>query len=338
MARLAAAREGRASRRLRHPSAPHPAPSHAKRGRTRRPNPRNLRKSISMTAHVVCLDGTGQMLSQPNPTNVALIFDVMGGVVDDGGYGSFESSLSVAGREAQLGKYLPGVGSQGPQLLKRLEQSVGAGIAEQIVRGYTFLSRRYEIGDEILIVGFSRGGRRRALPGWVRGRAGSAEQADLRHGGQGRRLPTGYRRVVPVPGGPAVPRESLQPHGRPPAGAGAAHASSGRLRRHRAHPGGRRVRHGELGRGPAHRARRLDRVRLRARRHGPAPQGPQRIFPIEALGGEQVFAIDQSVRDRWGETVTLMPAGGSDAYASTGLFFGPKPLFQRPVAGAQGVA
>lgn len=123
-----------------------------------------------MTAHVVCLDGTGQIRSQPNPTNIALIFNAMGGTIVDGGYGSFESSISVAGREVQTGKYLPGVGTQGPRLLNRLEQSVGAGIAEQIVRGYTFLSRSYQAGDEIIVVGFSRGAAAaRCLAGFVVG-------------------------------------------------------------------------------------------------------------------------------------------------------------------------
>jgi hypothetical protein len=36
-----------------------------------------------MTTHVVCLDGTGQTRLQPNPTNIAFIFNAMGGIIVD---------------------------------------------------------------------------------------------------------------------------------------------------------------------------------------------------------------------------------------------------------------
>jgi uncharacterized protein (DUF2235 family) len=70
----------------------------------------------------------------------------------------------------QVGKYLSGVGTEGIPLFKLVEETVGAGIAEQIVRGYTFLSRNYEPGDEIIIIGFSRGAAAaRCLAGFVVG-------------------------------------------------------------------------------------------------------------------------------------------------------------------------
>jgi uncharacterized protein (DUF2235 family) len=123
-----------------------------------------------MTTHVVCLDGTGQTRLQPNPTNIALIFNAMGGLIVDADNGSFESTLAVNGPVVQVGKYLPGVGTEGIPLFKLVEQTVGAGIAEQIVRGYTFLSRNYEPGDEIIIIGFSRGAAAaRCLAGFVVG-------------------------------------------------------------------------------------------------------------------------------------------------------------------------
>jgi hypothetical protein len=62
--------------------------------------------------------------------------------------GSFESTLAVNGPVVQVGKYLSGVGTEGIPLFKLVEESLGAGIAEQIVWGYTFLSRNYEPGDE----------------------------------------------------------------------------------------------------------------------------------------------------------------------------------------------
>jgi hypothetical protein len=47
-----------------------------------------------MTIHLVCLDGTGQKRPQAHLTNIALIFDVLGGVVVDGGNGSWETTLT----------------------------------------------------------------------------------------------------------------------------------------------------------------------------------------------------------------------------------------------------
>jgi uncharacterized protein (DUF2235 family) len=115
---------------------------------------------------VVCLDGTNQVKIQPNPTNIARIFDSLGGAAVDAGNGSFETV--VAGPPITNGKYLPGVGSQGDRVLRLLGNAFGNGIAEPIVRGYTFLSRNYTAGDEIIITGFSRGAAAaRALAGLV---------------------------------------------------------------------------------------------------------------------------------------------------------------------------
>ena len=119
-----------------------------------------------MVMHVVCLDGTDQVKFQANPTNIARIFDTLGGAASDAGNGSFETV--VAGPAALRGKYLPGVGTQGDPVLKLLGNAFGGGIAEPIVRGYTFLSRSYSAGDEIIVTGFSRGATAaRALAGLV---------------------------------------------------------------------------------------------------------------------------------------------------------------------------
>jgi uncharacterized protein (DUF2235 family) len=120
-----------------------------------------------MTIHVVCLDGTGQVKTQANPTNIAEIFDSLGRSAVDAGNGSLEVT-SPPDTPAQLGKYLPGVGTQGNAILEFLGKSFGDGIAEQIVRGYTFLSRNYAAQDQIFIIGFSRGAAAaRALAGFV---------------------------------------------------------------------------------------------------------------------------------------------------------------------------
>jgi uncharacterized protein (DUF2235 family) len=122
-------------------------------------------KGRPMAKLVVCLDGTNQTWAQTHPTNIALIFNALGGAPVDAGNGSFETA--IAGGFGQ-GKYLPGVGTQGNPILKLLGAAFGDGIAEPIIRGYTFLSRSYSPGDEIFIVGFSRGATAaRALAGLV---------------------------------------------------------------------------------------------------------------------------------------------------------------------------
>jgi hypothetical protein len=96
------------------------------------------------------------------------MFDALGGAVADAGDGSWETA--TADPIPTLGKYLPGVGSLGNPILRILGDAFGNGIAEPIVRGYTFLSRSYAPGDEIVITGFSRGAAAaRALAGFVCG-------------------------------------------------------------------------------------------------------------------------------------------------------------------------
>lgn len=119
-----------------------------------------------MATHVVCLDGTNQTKTQAHPTNIARIFDALGGGAAAAGNGSWETHS--AGVSPMFGKYLPGVGTQGDPILRALGSAFGDGIAEPILRGYTFLSRNYTAGDDIFITGFSRGATAaRALAGFV---------------------------------------------------------------------------------------------------------------------------------------------------------------------------
>ncbi len=119
-----------------------------------------------MATHVVCLDGTNQTKNQPCPTNIAHIFDSIGGAAIDAGNGSYEST--VGNPATVVGKYLPGVGAIGSLPLRALGNLFGDGIAEPIIRGYTFLSRSWCPGDDVIIVGFSRGATAaRALAGFV---------------------------------------------------------------------------------------------------------------------------------------------------------------------------
>jgi uncharacterized protein (DUF2235 family) len=112
--------------------------------------PRNL---------VVCLDGTNNG-PETGATNVARIFDIAQKNGD------------------QLAYYDPGVGTMGSraavtqlgQLATRLAGLVaGGGIKENIEEAYTWLSQRYQKGDQIYVFGFSRGAyTARALTGMLR--------------------------------------------------------------------------------------------------------------------------------------------------------------------------
>jgi uncharacterized protein (DUF2235 family) len=83
-----------------------------------------------------------------------------------------ERALKAAdGTVLQCAKYLHGVGDSDNFLVKALGGTVGAGLIERIVRGYTFISRNYVAGDKIFIIGFSRGAyTARALAGLIAGK------------------------------------------------------------------------------------------------------------------------------------------------------------------------
>jgi type VI secretion system (T6SS) phospholipase Tle1-like effector len=72
------------------------------------------------------------------------------------------------GTVLQVAKYLHGVGDSNNLLVKVLGGTLGAGLTERILRGYTFVSRNYAAGDKIFLVGFSRGAyTARALAGLI---------------------------------------------------------------------------------------------------------------------------------------------------------------------------
>ena len=72
------------------------------------------------------------------------------------------------GAPAQVAKYMHGVGDSSNLVIKAIGGVLGAGVIARIVRGYTFISRNYQAGDAIHIVGFSRGAyTARALAGMI---------------------------------------------------------------------------------------------------------------------------------------------------------------------------
>jgi uncharacterized protein (DUF2235 family) len=132
---------------------------------------------------IFCADGTWNGPGEDedhdrggNPTNVFKLFLNLAGDLSPGTLRSAdeqERSLSAPGGGAvqQVAKYLHGVGDSGNFLVKVLGGVGGAGLVTRIVRGYTFVSRNYEAGDRIFIIGFSRGAyTARALGGLIAAR------------------------------------------------------------------------------------------------------------------------------------------------------------------------
>ncbi len=80
-----------------------------------------------------------------------------------------EKVLAIeVGAPLQVAKYMHGVGDSSNLVIKALGGALGAGVIARIVRGYTYISRNYEPGDAIHIVGFSRGAyTARALAGMI---------------------------------------------------------------------------------------------------------------------------------------------------------------------------
>lgn len=107
----------------------------------------------------------------PDPTNVFKLFGMLAGRDDLGTltlHGEQERTLERDGRTVQVAKYLHGVGDSRNWLVRILGGAFGAGVVARIARGHTFVSRHYEPGDRIVLVGFSRGAyTARALGGLI---------------------------------------------------------------------------------------------------------------------------------------------------------------------------
>jgi uncharacterized protein (DUF2235 family) len=131
---------------------------------------------------VFCADGTwngpGQQDSasqkSDNASNVLKLYLCLAGddSTEAATYRSADEQerilLAGAGQKLQHAKYLHGVGDSDNFLVKVLGGALGAGVIARIVRGYTFISRCYNPGDRIYVVGFSRGAyTARALAGLI---------------------------------------------------------------------------------------------------------------------------------------------------------------------------
>lgn len=79
-----------------------------------------------------------------------------------------EKKLSSGDATLQVAKYINGVGNAQNKIQELIGGGFGTGLIKRIVRGYTFISRNYEPGDRIHIIGFSRGAyTARALAGLI---------------------------------------------------------------------------------------------------------------------------------------------------------------------------
>ncbi|HEX6442314.1 MAG TPA: DUF2235 domain-containing protein [Stellaceae bacterium] len=127
---------------------------------------------------VFCADGTWNHPSDPetddsaHPSNVFKLFVKLEGKDDPASTrlaNEQEKTLTAPdGSTVQVAKYLHGVGDSNNFLVRVLGGGFGEGMITRIVRGYTFVSRNYEPGDKIYLVGFSRGAYiARALAGLI---------------------------------------------------------------------------------------------------------------------------------------------------------------------------
>lgn len=121
---------------------------------------------------VFCADGTWNAPAeekdseQPAPeggkiTNVLKLFDnLTGALTGESAHDPKEREKFArddTGETVLAAKYIHGVGSSPDPVMRALGGVFGAGLIARIVRGFTFVSRHYEPGDAIHILGFSRG-------------------------------------------------------------------------------------------------------------------------------------------------------------------------------------
>jgi uncharacterized protein (DUF2235 family) len=127
---------------------------------------------------VFCADGTWNNPDEDenadhsaDPTNVYKLFGFLDGAPTPDTVGKDkeqEKELVADGATRQIAKYIHRVGDSTNPIMKLMGGAFGAGVISRIVRGYTFISRNYEPGANIFIIGFSRGAyTARALTGLI---------------------------------------------------------------------------------------------------------------------------------------------------------------------------
>src|SRR5262245_59123704 len=136
---------------------------------------------------IFCADGTWNNPSQdydgdevPDPTNVYKLFVCLGGAESTATLLTANEQykeLVSNGITVQISKYIHGVGDSRNLIGRIIGGAFGAGVISRIVRGYTFISRNYERGAKIFIVGFSRGAYTARALAWLIGSEGDLAPA-----------------------------------------------------------------------------------------------------------------------------------------------------------------
>lgn len=130
------------------------------------------------------------------PVNKTEIRDLTGNILE------LEKSHIIGTEVTQIAKYINGVGNSSFKINRALGGAFGFGLIERIARGYTFISRNYEVGDQIYIIGFSRGAyTARALAGLICAKGllkKKFEQGDAESYDMAQRAWYQYRSDIPV--------------------------------------------------------------------------------------------------------------------------------------------
>jgi uncharacterized protein (DUF2235 family) len=127
---------------------------------------------------IFCADGTCNGPNEtdaekyPDPTNVYRLFVLLSDTPPEAGTTKpLEIEITQqdgAGNAIQAAKYIDGVGDTTCPINYIFGAAQGAGLISRIVRGFTYISRNYRHGDQIHLVGFSRGAYTvRALAGLI---------------------------------------------------------------------------------------------------------------------------------------------------------------------------
>ncbi|CAZ83263.1 unnamed protein product [Tuber melanosporum] len=113
-------------------------------------------KKPKVSRLVLCFDGTGNKFTgDTSDTNIVKIYQLL----DRGTKGQFHYY------QPGIGTYVTGTSSFTPKLWSRftnyitqtLDEALGTSFADHVVSGYKFIMRYYTPGDDIYILGFSRG-------------------------------------------------------------------------------------------------------------------------------------------------------------------------------------
>lgn len=98
---------------------------------------------MAKKVHIIGCDGTWQTEDQKNPTNVALLLHA---VADNDAAGA-----------PQLRKHFNGVASDKKRLQRIWDGATGNGLSRKVKEAYLYIAQNYTPGDDIVLVGFSRG-------------------------------------------------------------------------------------------------------------------------------------------------------------------------------------